>query len=60
MVRLLYADNKTAELADWNYDLLPIEMGDLQTYGFDLSLLGFDDDELLKLLKTDVEEGVSP
>jgi ParB-like chromosome segregation protein Spo0J len=54
------ADNKTAELADWNYDLLPIELGDLQTNGFDLSLLGFDDDELLKLLKTDVEEGVSP
>jgi ParB-like chromosome segregation protein Spo0J len=54
------ADNKTAELADWNYDLLPIELGDLQTNGFDLSLLGFDDDELLKLLKTDVEEGLNP
>ncbi len=53
------ADNKTAELADWNYDLLPIELGDLQTNGFDLSLLGFDSDELLKLLKTDVEEGLS-
>ena len=51
------ADNKTAELADWNYDLLPIELGDLQTNGFDLSPLGFDDDELLKLLKNDVEEG---
>ena len=53
------ADNKTAELADWNYDLLPIELGDLQTNGFDLSLLGFDSDELLKLLKTDVEEGLT-
>ena len=53
------ADNKTAELADWNYDLLPIELGDLQTNGFDLSLLGFDEDELLKLLKTEVEEGLT-
>ena len=53
------ADNKTAELADWNYDLLPVELGDLQTNGFDLSLLGFDSDELLKLLKSDVEEGLT-
>jgi DNA modification methylase len=53
------ADNKTAELADWNYDLLPIELGDLQTNGFDLTLLGFDEDELLKLLKTEVEEGLT-
>ena len=53
------ADNKTSELADWNYDLLPIELGDLQTSGFDLSLLGFDEDELLKLLKTEVEEGLT-
>jgi hypothetical protein len=28
----------------------------LQTSGFDLSLLGFDEDELLKLLKTEVED----
>jgi DNA modification methylase len=53
------ADNKTSELADWNYDLLPIELGDLQTNGFDLTLLGFDEDELLKLLKTEVEEGLT-
>src|SRR5580765_4022142 len=24
------ADNKTSELSDWNYDLLPIELGELQ------------------------------
>jgi ParB-like chromosome segregation protein Spo0J len=41
------ADNKSSELADWNFDLLPIELGELQTAGFDLSLLGFDPDELL-------------
>ena len=24
------ADNKTGEIAEWNYDLLPIELRDLQ------------------------------
>ncbi|AMV35225.1 Chromosome-partitioning protein Spo0J [Pirellula sp. SH-Sr6A] len=53
------ADNKTAELAEWNYDLLPIELGDLQANGFDLSLLGFDTDELAKLMDTGVNEGLT-
>ena len=34
------ADNKTAELAEWNYDLLPIELGELQDCNYDLGLLG--------------------
>jgi DNA modification methylase len=53
------ADNKSSELADWNFDLLPIELGELQTAGFDLSLLGFDSDELLKLMSGDVNEGLT-
>jgi DNA modification methylase len=53
------ADNKSSELADWNFDLLPIELGELQTAGFDLSLLGFDSDELLKLMSGDVAEGIT-
>ena len=40
------ADNKTAEIAKWDYELLPIELKELQTDGFDLSLLGFDTTEL--------------
>ena len=44
------ADNQTASLADWNYDLLPIELGELQAANYDLGLLGFDQDELAKLL----------
>jgi ParB-like chromosome segregation protein Spo0J len=51
------ADNKTAELADWNYDLLPIELGELQTANYDLGLLGFDQDELAKLLGSELTEG---
>ncbi|MEM4723675.1 MAG: hypothetical protein QXP01_01525 [Candidatus Hadarchaeum sp.] len=44
------ADNKTAELSDWNYDLLPIELAELQGTNYDLGLLGFDQDELARLL----------
>ena len=44
------ADNKTADLSDWNYELLPIELGELQAMNYDLDLLGFDQDELDRLL----------
>jgi DNA modification methylase len=52
------ADNKTAELSDWNYDLLPIELGELQGMNYDLGLLGFDQDELTKLLDPGVKDGL--
>ncbi|MDD3544424.1 MAG: DNA methyltransferase, partial [Kiritimatiellae bacterium] len=53
------ADNKTAELADWNYDLLPLELRALQDAQYDLTLLGFDTGELEKLLsgEDNVSEG---
>ena len=47
------ADNKTGEIAEWNYDLLPVELRELQGADFDLSLLGFDSDELDRLLNGD-------
>lgn len=55
------ADNKTGEIAEWDYDLLPLELADLQQADFDLSLLGFDSDELDKLLNGDeaVAEGMT-
>ena len=53
------ADNKTAELADWNFDLLPIELGELQAANYDLGLLGFGKDELAKLLGGDLQEGLT-
>ncbi len=52
------ADNKTAELAEWNYDLLPIELGELQALNYDLGLLGFYEDELLKLLNPSAKDGL--
>lgn len=50
------ADNKTAELAEWDYSLLPLEIGDLQAANFDLNLLGFDSDELDRLLNGEAGE----
>jgi DNA modification methylase len=51
------ADNRSADLSDWNYDLLPIELSALKACDFDLGLLGFDQDELAKLLDPGVKDG---
>jgi DNA modification methylase len=53
------ADNATGELAEWDYDLLPIELTGLQEDGFDLSLLGFDQEELQRIMSGDVQEGLT-
>ena len=39
-------DNRASENAEWDERLLGLELDDLQLDGFDLSLTGFDDDEL--------------
>ena len=52
------ADNKSAELADWNYELLPIELSELEGMDFDLGLLGFSQDELAKLLDPGIKDGL--
>lgn len=49
------ADNKSAELADWNTDLLVQELADLQKMDFELDLLGFSAEELTRLF--DIERG---
>ncbi|MDP1563687.1 MAG: DNA modification methylase [Pirellulaceae bacterium] len=53
------ADNKTAELAEWNLELLPIELTELQACNYDLGLLGFDEEELAKLFDPGVQEGLT-
>ncbi len=53
------ADNKTAELAEWNLELLPIELGELKDAGIDWSLLGFDADELAVMLDPGVKQGLT-
>jgi len=51
-------DNQTASLSQWNDDLLPIELAELQQMDFDLSLTGFSTEELLRLLEPPGSEGL--
>ena len=53
------ADNKTGEIAEWNFDLLPLEIRELQEVDFDLSLLGFDSEELDRLLNGGANDTVA-
>lgn len=50
---LIIADNKLALNAGWDDEMLSVELADLSDADFDLGLLGFDDDELAKLLGED-------
>ena len=43
-------DNQLALNAGWDDDMLRIELADLQNAQFDLTLIGFEDDELARLL----------
>ncbi len=51
------ADNATNEIAEWNYEMLPIELSALSEMDYDLGLLGFDDEELKRLISGEVEQG---
>jgi len=53
------ADNKLALNAGWDDEMLAIELKELNAEDFDLSLTGFDDDELAALLAEAVEEGLT-
>ena len=46
----LIADNRLALDADWDNELLSLELADLESAGFDLELTGFDDSEIRSLL----------
>jgi len=56
---LRIADNKTAELATWDMDLLPLELADLRAAEFDLSALGFDMAEVEAMLAPAGTEGLT-
>ncbi len=49
---LIIADNKLAMNAGWDFDLLRLELGDLQAGGFNLDLTGFSKLELIDIFAT--------
>jgi hypothetical protein len=53
---LRIADNRTAQEATFDFDLLGPELADLQALNFDLNLTGFEDDEINELL---IQAGLS-
>ena len=53
------ADNRTAEEAEWDQELLKIELGDLLLQDFDLKLTGFNSDELSDLLEDEDFTGLT-
>jgi len=53
---LIIADNKLAMNAEWDTDLLTIELNELLADNFAMEILGFDADELKKLLDDAEEE----
>ena len=56
----IIADNKLAENAGWDESALQIELAELQADGFAMDLIGFDDEELARLLAlSSVAEGLT-
>ncbi|MDR1364069.1 MAG: site-specific DNA-methyltransferase [Oscillospiraceae bacterium] len=51
----ILADNRLALDAGWDNEFLSLELSELKGTDFDLSVLGFNDDELSKLFDTDKE-----
>src|SRR5579885_252563 len=53
----ILADNRLAELAGWDEELLRGELAGLRDADFDLELTGFDDAEIERLLAEEPQEG---
>ncbi len=53
----ILADNRLAENAGWDQDLLKLEMAELKAADFDLDLMGFTDKEIEALLTSDESGG---
>lgn len=54
------ADNQLAARAGWDTEILKLELRELDTAGFDLSLIGFDGSELASLLKEETKPQADP
>ena len=51
-------DNRTSEETSWDFELLAIELNELQSFDFDVSITGFDSDEIegMALGEPDIRE----
>ena len=52
------ADNQTASIAEWDMELLPVELSALKDLNFDLSLLGWEPDELAEVMAPPANPGL--
>ena len=52
------ADNKLNEIAEWETELLTAELSELKLADVDLAMLGFTEDDLARLLATEVRDGL--
>ena len=55
----IIADNKLALNAGWDDEMLKVELAELKDLDFDLSLIGFDADELANLLEPEQVDGLT-
>jgi DNA modification methylase len=55
----ILADNRLAELAGWDEELLRGELAELRDADFNLDVIGFDEDELERLLAEEPGEGLT-
>lgn len=51
--------NRMAEFAEWDNELLALELGELGDLGFDMDLVGFTDEEMAALMPVDATEGLT-
>lgn len=56
---LILADNKLSLNADWNNEMLNLELEELKLEGFDLNLTGFDPDEVAALKPEIITDGLT-
>ena len=54
----IIADNRFAQDAGWDEELLRVEIESLQAEAFDISLIGFEMSEIDDLFKEDVKDGI--
>jgi len=51
--------NRSVAWAEWDNELLSLELKDLQDFGYDLGLTGFDADELKSIMEDSQQEGLT-